>query len=58
MMNGKKKIKLTRVKNHFIFSIESVGILPPHIIFQEAIKVFKKKVEVIKEEILSFKNSE
>jgi len=54
----KKKIKLTRVKNHFIFSIESVGILPPHIIFQEAIKVFKKKVEVIKEEILSFKNSE
>jgi len=53
-----KKIKLTRVKNHFIFLIESVGMLSPPILFKEAIGVLKNKIEIIRNEINSLKLSE
>jgi len=46
-----KKISLRRVKNHFIFSIESVGILHPKVIFEEAIKVLNDKVAQIQTEL-------
>ena len=32
------RIKLSRVRDHFIFSIESTGILPPEVLFGEATK--------------------
>uniref|UniRef100_A0A3P9LUU0 RNA polymerase I and III subunit C n=1 Tax=Oryzias latipes TaxID=8090 RepID=A0A3P9LUU0_ORYLA len=35
----KNFVKLGRVRDHFIFTIESTGILPAHVLMQEAIKV-------------------
>mmetsp|Transcript_17069 Transcript_17069/g.51636 ORF Transcript_17069/g.51636 Transcript_17069/m.51636 type:complete len:378 (+) Transcript_17069:84-1217(+) len=37
------RIKLSRVRDHFIFSIESTGILPPEVLFGEATKVLMQK---------------
>ncbi|KAG9292857.1 hypothetical protein G9A89_016219 [Geosiphon pyriformis] len=36
-------VKLTRVRDHFIFNIESTGVLPPEIIFQRSIEILKGK---------------
>eukprot|EP00741_Cyanophora_paradoxa_P015075 tig00020848_g14546.t1 len=42
-----KRIKLKRLKSHFIFTIESTGALAPHVLFQEAIKILIEKCEVV-----------
>ncbi|KAK1171702.1 DNA-directed RNA polymerases I and III subunit RPAC1 isoform X1 [Acipenser oxyrinchus oxyrinchus] len=39
----KNKVKLARVRDHFIFSVESTGILPPDVLVSEAIKVLMAK---------------
>ena len=39
----KEAVKLTRVPNHFIFSVESIGMLPASTIVAEAIRVLKDK---------------
>jgi len=39
-----RHLKLKRVKNHFIFSIETTGALRPEDIFTEAISVFLSKL--------------
>jgi DNA-directed RNA polymerase I and III subunit RPAC1 len=44
-------IKLARVKDHFIFSVESTGILPPAVLFQEAVKVLREKCTDIESEL-------
>ena len=36
-------VQLARIKDHFIFSVESTGALPPETLFQEAIKVLMQK---------------
>jgi len=41
----KESIKMSRVPNHFIFSIESVGMIEPAVIVAEALKVLKEKCE-------------
>jgi DNA-directed RNA polymerase I and III subunit RPAC1 len=46
-----KKIKLLRIKDHFIFSVESTGIYPPEVIVTEAIKVLLSKCRTILEEL-------
>jgi len=46
-----KRIKLLRVKDHFIFSIESTGILPPNVLFEEAVKVFMAKCHTVLTEL-------
>jgi DNA-directed RNA polymerase I and III subunit RPAC1 len=38
-----KKIRLSRLKQHFIFSIESVGSIPADEIFREALRIFYQK---------------
>ena len=38
-----EKVGLSRVKDHFIFSVESTGALPPEVLFQEAVKVLMRK---------------
>ncbi|EFC50261.1 predicted protein [Naegleria gruberi] len=45
--NWDKRIQLSRVKDHFIFSIESVGSIPggPAEIFRRALKIFWQKCE-------------
>ena len=38
-----KRVELARVKDHFIFSVESTGSLPPELLFKEAVKVLMQK---------------
>jgi len=50
-LNG--AVTLARVRDHYIFSIESVGALKPDVIFLEAVKVLKKKCRAFIDEIES-----
>ena len=45
----KESIKMSRIPNHFIFSVESVGMMEPAIIVAEALKILKKKCERVSE---------
>ncbi|XP_063235461.1 DNA-directed RNA polymerases I and III subunit RPAC1 isoform X1 [Bacillus rossius redtenbacheri] len=47
----KDSAKLTRVKDHFIFTIESVGAIPPDVLFVEAVKILKNKCRTFLEEL-------
>jgi len=51
-----EKIKLGRVKNHFIFSIESTGILPPRVLFQEAVKELIEKCNTVEAHLQKIAN--
>eukprot|EP01089_Gocevia_fonbrunei_P023461 TRINITY_DN9920_c0_g1_i1.p1 TRINITY_DN9920_c0_g1~~TRINITY_DN9920_c0_g1_i1.p1 ORF type:complete len:342 (-),score=64.64 TRINITY_DN9920_c0_g1_i1:23-1048(-) len=42
-----QRIKLLRVKDHFIFSVESVGVLPPDVLVTEAIKILIDKCQTV-----------
>ncbi|KAG8221922.1 hypothetical protein J437_LFUL002481 [Ladona fulva] len=44
-------VKLDRVRDHFIFTVESVGALPPDVLFIEAVKVLKGKCARFLEEL-------
>ena len=44
-------VTMARVRDHFIFSVESVGALKPEVIFIEAVKVLKKKCRKFLDEI-------
>uniref|UniRef100_A0A2K5PN47 DNA-directed RNA polymerases I and III subunit RPAC1 n=1 Tax=Cebus imitator TaxID=2715852 RepID=A0A2K5PN47_CEBIM len=39
----KKAVRLARVRDHYIFSVESTGVLPPDVLVSEAIKVLMGK---------------
>ncbi|KAJ3300291.1 DNA-directed RNA polymerases I and III subunit RPAC1 [Borealophlyctis nickersoniae] len=43
------KVRLTRIRDHFIFSIESTGILPPQVLFVEAVQVLIDKCRKVKQ---------
>ena len=47
----KDSVKMARVKDHYIFSIESAGALPPDVLFVEALKVLKNKCITFLDEI-------
>jgi len=49
----KDRIKLQRVKNHFIFSVESTGILPAATLVSEAFKILLEKISSIQRELIS-----
>lgn len=36
-------VDMARIRDHFIFTVESVGAYPPHDIFIEAVKILKRK---------------
>ncbi|KAJ0101669.1 hypothetical protein Patl1_03882 [Pistacia atlantica] len=40
-----KRVSLRRIKDHFIFTIESTGALPPEVLFTEAVKILEDKCE-------------
>ncbi|KAJ4725313.1 DNA-directed RNA polymerases I and III subunit like [Melia azedarach] len=40
-----KRVSLRRVKDHFIFTIESTGALPPEVLFTEAVRILEDKCE-------------
>ncbi|EDW77592.1 uncharacterized protein Dwil_GK24584 [Drosophila willistoni] len=44
-------VTLARVRDHYIFTVESVGALKPEVIFIEAVKVLKKKCRSFIDEI-------
>jgi len=44
-------VELARVKDHFIFSVESVGALPPNVIFTEAVDILMQKCQTLIKEI-------
>ncbi|XP_064365568.1 DNA-directed RNA polymerases I and III subunit RPAC1 isoform X3 [Dromaius novaehollandiae] len=41
----KNLVRLARVRNHYIFSVESMGILPPDVLVSEAIKILMGKCQ-------------
>jgi len=47
----KECVELTRVKDHFIFTVESVGALPPNVIFTEAVEILMQKCQTLINEI-------
>lgn len=44
-------VTLSRVRNHFIFNIESLGAYKPEEIFIESVKILKKKCQKLLEEL-------
>lgn len=49
----KERVKLSRIANHFIFNIESVGALPPIDILREAFKILSHKAKCLYNELES-----
>lgn len=41
----KDSVKITRLPNHFIFSIESVGMMPASVVLAESLRVLKAKCQ-------------
>ena len=41
----KESVRMTRVPDHFIFTIESVGMMEPAVIVAEALKILREKCE-------------
>uniref|UniRef100_A0A7S3Q3Z8 DNA-directed RNA polymerase RpoA/D/Rpb3-type domain-containing protein n=1 Tax=Chaetoceros debilis TaxID=122233 RepID=A0A7S3Q3Z8_9STRA len=39
----KESVRITRIPNHFIFSIEGVGMMPPGVILSESLRVLQGK---------------
>ncbi|KAK8955080.1 hypothetical protein KSP39_PZI001922 [Platanthera zijinensis] len=48
---GEENISLRRVRDHFIFTIESTGALPPEVLFTEAVKILEQKCELLISEL-------
>ncbi|MCO5588535.1 hypothetical protein L7F22_042492 [Adiantum nelumboides] len=46
-----KRVQLRRVKEHFIFSVESTGALSPEVLFVEAVKILEDKCQRILAEL-------
>ncbi|CAG9789355.1 unnamed protein product [Diatraea saccharalis] len=47
----KDAVVLSRIRDHFIFNVESVGALAPNIIFVEAVKVLRDKCKSLLDEL-------
>ncbi|RVE74277.1 hypothetical protein OJAV_G00020290 [Oryzias javanicus] len=47
----KDLVKLGRVRDHFIFTVESTGVLPADVLMQEAIKVLMTKCQMFLNEL-------
>lgn len=51
------KVKLGRVRDHFIFNVESTGQFPSDLIFLESIKVLRCKCEKLKRQMVDMMTS-
>jgi DNA-directed RNA polymerase I and III subunit RPAC1 len=40
-----KKLRLARKKDHFIFAIESTGIIPPADLFKQSVQILRGKAK-------------
>lgn len=52
-----EKVQLKRKADHFLFSVESSGILPPEVIVREGISILKDKATKIHQLILEYESS-
>ncbi|XP_038206560.1 DNA-directed RNA polymerases I and III subunit RPAC1 [Zerene cesonia] len=52
--NIKDSVILSRIRDHFIFNVESVGAMPPQAIFIEAVKILRDKCKTILDELNTF----
>ncbi|CAG9565518.1 unnamed protein product [Danaus chrysippus] len=50
----KDAVILSRIRDHFIFNVESVGAMPPNVIFVEAVKILRDKCKTLLDELNSF----
>lgn len=50
----KDAVILSRVSDHFIFNVESVGAMPPNVIFVEAVKILRDKCKSFLDELIKF----
>ncbi|XP_014479492.1 PREDICTED: DNA-directed RNA polymerases I and III subunit RPAC1 isoform X2 [Dinoponera quadriceps] len=46
-------VKLTRIPDHFIFTVETLGALPSTVLFKEAVKILKTKCMTFVDELQS-----
>lgn len=53
----KDHVLLTRKRDHFIFNIESTGILPPDTLFLEAVDILIEKCNTVKKALLDLSSS-
>ncbi|XP_028133704.1 DNA-directed RNA polymerases I and III subunit RPAC1 [Diabrotica virgifera virgifera] len=49
----KDAVVMTKIQDHFIFTIESVGAMQPDVIFREAVNTLKEKCSLLLEELNS-----
>ncbi|KAJ3693261.1 hypothetical protein LUZ60_008741 [Juncus effusus] len=49
--NTEEEIELRRVRDHFIFTIESASALPPEALFTEAVKILEEKCDRVLSEL-------
>ncbi|XP_026760687.2 DNA-directed RNA polymerases I and III subunit RPAC1 [Galleria mellonella] len=47
----KDAVVLSRIRDHFIFTVESVGAMSPDVIFSEAVKILRDKCKCLLEEL-------
>ncbi|XP_036023250.1 DNA-directed RNA polymerases I and III subunit RPAC1 isoform X1 [Onychomys torridus] len=47
----KKLVRLARVRDHYIFSVESTGVLPPDVLVSEAVKILMGKCQRFLDEL-------
>lgn len=47
----KDSVEMARIRDHFIFTVESVGAYQPHEIFLESVKLLKKKCQIFLNEL-------
>ncbi|XP_047537029.1 DNA-directed RNA polymerases I and III subunit RPAC1 [Vanessa atalanta] len=50
----KDAVILSRIRDHFIFNVESVGAMTPNVIFVEAVKILRDKCKSLLDELNSF----
>lgn len=47
----KDSVMMTKIEDHFIFTVESIGAVQPDVIFTEAVKILKNKCLTLLEEL-------
>ncbi|XP_045502649.1 DNA-directed RNA polymerases I and III subunit RPAC1 [Colias croceus] len=52
--NIKDAVILSRIRDHFIFNVESVGAMSPQAIFVEAVKILRDKCKTLLDELNTF----
>ncbi|KAI9362476.1 DNA-directed RNA polymerase [Zopfochytrium polystomum] len=51
------KVRLSRIRDHFLFSIESTGALPPPVLFLEAVSVLHQKCSRVRDALFDLRAS-